>query len=272
MKLLAVSDLHVSHKMNRPVVEAIPPSPNDWLIVAGDVAETESDIAHTLGELTRKFARVVWTPGNHELWTTRDDTLQARGVERYERLVELCRSLGVLTPEDPYEELDCEGSRFVLVPLFLGYDYSLRPAGKTVEEALAACYESGIVCSDEFMLHPDPHPDRAAWCHERIRITEERLNELPGDLPVVFANHYPLHPSLVVLPRIPQFSLWCGTVLTADWHRKYNAEAMVYGHLHIRGSYLVDDVRFEEVSLGYHREWRHRPGPYLPRQIMPPPA
>ena len=33
---------------------------------------------------------------------------------------------------------------------------------------------------------------------------------------------------------------------------------MVYGHLHIPRTTYEDGVRFEEVSLGYPREWRRR--------------
>jgi hypothetical protein len=47
---------------------------------------------------------------------------------------------------------------------------------------------------------------------------------------------------------------------------------VVYGHLHIRGSYRRDGVRFEEVSLGYPPNWDQSLGiePYL-RQILPRP-
>ena len=39
-RLLAVSDLHVRHPENRAVVERMRPgSDDDWLLVAGDVAE-----------------------------------------------------------------------------------------------------------------------------------------------------------------------------------------------------------------------------------------
>ena len=53
--------------------------------------------------LAERFAKVVWTPGNHELWTPPDDPVQLRGEQRYAALVALCRSLGVVTPEDPYQ-------------------------------------------------------------------------------------------------------------------------------------------------------------------------
>ena len=38
-KLWAISDIHVGHRGNRPVTEDLyPESPDDWLIVAGDVS------------------------------------------------------------------------------------------------------------------------------------------------------------------------------------------------------------------------------------------
>ena len=46
------------------------------------------------------------------------------------------------------------------------------------------------------------------------------------------------------------------------------ARAVVYGHLHIPRTTWYDGVRFEEVSLGYPREWRARGGPGRPRPIL----
>ena len=53
----------------------------------------------------------------------------------------------------------------------------------------------------------------------------------------------------------PEFAQWCGTERTADWHLRFRAAAVVYGHLHIPRTTWHDGVRFEEVSLGYPREW-----------------
>ena len=84
---------------------------------------------------------------------------------------------------------------------------------------------------------------------------------------MILVNHFPLRADLAVLPRIPRFRVWCGTRLTEDWHRRFNVEAVIYGHLHLRASHTIDGVRFEEVSLGYPRQWDQRRGigPYLKR-------
>ena len=50
--LWAISDLHIGHVGNKPVTESLhPSSPDDWLIVAGDVAERIEDIRWTLDVL-----------------------------------------------------------------------------------------------------------------------------------------------------------------------------------------------------------------------------
>src|SRR5579859_6428255 len=103
MRLLAISDLHVSYPRNRQWVSDLPPGePGDWLLVAGDVGEKAEDIEWVLRTLRGRFRTVVWVPGNHDLWAHPRDPLTLRGVARYEHLVRVCRDLGVITPEDPY--------------------------------------------------------------------------------------------------------------------------------------------------------------------------
>jgi 3',5'-cyclic AMP phosphodiesterase CpdA len=272
--LLAISDLHVSYPENRGYVETLWPStPEDWLLVAGDVGELPSDIEWALGLLRGRFATVVWAPGNHELWTAPNDPVRLRGEERYLDLVRRCRDIGVVTPEDPYPVWRGPGGPAVVAPLFLLYDYSFRPQGaRTKEEALAIAYGTGVVCTDEMMLHPDPYPSRDAWCHARLAGTRRRLAGLDPHLPVVFVNHYPLVREPTRVLRYPEFAQWCGTEATADWHTRYPTAAVVYGHLHIPRTTWHDGVRFEEVSVGYPREWRPRGGPIQPRQILPYPV
>jgi hypothetical protein len=78
--------------------------------------------------------------------------------------------------------------------------------------------------------------------------------------------------------RHPEFALWCGTTRTAEWHVRYRATAVVYGHLHIPRVTWEDGVRFVEASLGYPREWQPRDArngtvvtELLPRQVLPAP-
>ncbi|GAA2909697.1 metallophosphoesterase [Streptosporangium fragile] len=272
--LLAISDLHIGYRENRRIVEEMRPvSASDWLLVAGDVSEKVSDVAWALGTLRERFAAVVWAPGNHELWTHPGDPVQLRGEERYRHLVEVCRNLGVVTPEDPYPIWEGPEGPVAVAPLFTLYDYTFRvPGAATKEEALALAYEKGVVCTDEMLLHPDPYPSRDAWCEARITETERRLAERPAGVPTVLVNHYPLVREPTLILRHPEFAIWCGTERTADWHLRFDARTVVYGHLHIPRTTWHDGVRFEEVSLGYPREWRPRPTvPGRLRRVLPSP-
>ena len=240
-------------------------------MVAGDVAEKVTDIEWALRELRARFATVVWVPGNHELWTLSTDPVQRRGEARYQYLVAMCRRIGVITPEDPYPVWRGADGPLVVVPLFLLYDYSFRPDGTTTkDEALALAYKTEIVCTDEAVLSPDPYPSRDAWCQARLMLTERRLAGLPLTTPTLLVSHFPLTREPTRVLKHPEFALWCGTERTANWHLRFRARVVVYGHLHIPATTWQDGVRFEEVSLGYPEELDYNPQRTRAlRQILP---
>jgi 3',5'-cyclic AMP phosphodiesterase CpdA len=273
MKLFAISDIHLGYEVNRRALLELPPQPEDWLILAGDVGETTDHLEFALRTLRPRFRQLLWVPGNHDLWSLPGARPVARGEALYRQLVDICRSHGTLTPEDPYVVWEGDGPRSLIAPLFLLYDYSFRPPEVERERAVAWAVESGILAADENFLHPDPYPTRDAWCEARCRLTESRLESRAADMPVVLINHFPLRQDLVRLPAIPRFSLWCGTRRTENWHRQFGASVVVSGHLHIRATDYRDGVRFEEVSLGYPHQWKPERGMqvYL-REILPGPA
>jgi 3',5'-cyclic AMP phosphodiesterase CpdA len=271
-RLLAISDLHVGHPDNRAVVERLHPArEGDWLIVCGDVGESVEEVEWTLGLLAERFSCVLWTPGNHDLWTLPNEGPGLRGESLYMHLVEACRRLGVHTPEDPYPVWDGPQGPVVVAPLFVLYDYSFgRNIAPTKDQALALAHGAGVVCSDEFLLHPDPYPSREEWCRARVRYTESRLGACQA--PIVMASHFPLTEQPTRVLWHPEFAQWCGTTQTAGWHLRFATAAVVYGHLHIPRTTWQDGVRFEEVSLGHPREWQRRHQAPAPRVVLPGPG
>lgn len=264
MRLFAISDLHLASAVNRAALDALPPHPEDWLIVAGDVAERIGRVTEALALLAGRFAQVIWVPGNHELWARRslDEPV---GVARYEALVDRVRAHGVITPEDPFPvwpgPLPAGIEKLVIAPLFLLYDYSFRPEDVPIDRVVDWAEETHNVCGDELMLSPAPYASRIDWCHARLADTERRLTEETGTgIHTVLVNHWPLRRDIMRIPRVPRFTPWCGTVRTENWHTRFNAYAAVSGHLHTRRTDMRDGTRFEEVSLGYPRQWEHDRG------------
>jgi len=291
MRLLAISDLHIAYQENRAYADSLAAAdPDDWLIVAGDVGEVFADVGFVLASLANRFARVIWVPGNHELWTLPSDPVAVRGVARYEALVKVCRRFGIVTPEDEFPVWRGPGGPVTVAPLFTLYDYSPAPVGAASAAgrasagraeaapaglgaadrraaALLAADAAGIAPADEGRLHPDPYPSVTDWCRDRVAATESRLAAVDG--PMVLVSHWPLTQAPLAKLRHPAYAPWCGTTLTADWHTRYPVLAAVYGHLHIPGTQVCDGVRFEEVSVGNPREWRRRgAAPPPPRVIL----
>ena len=274
-RLLAISDLHVSRKDNRDGLLNVGAHPDDWLIVAGDVGEKPEHLQWALDALQPKFARLIWTAGNHDLWTGSAGSAGSAGPagptgpKRYDELVAMCRARGVITPEDPYVEWPGEPGTFI-VPMFLLFDYSFRPPEVPLESAVAWARETGVRSTDDRQIDASPWPSMTAWCHARCDATEARLDALPGNSRTVLINHWPLRYDLARPPRVPRFSVWSGTTRTENWAQKYRARVVVSGHLHFRTTLWRHGVRYEEVSLGYPRDWRHEHGVdwYL-REILP---
>nr|WP_246423130.1 metallophosphoesterase [Roseospira visakhapatnamensis] len=282
--MLAISDIHLGHPENRAILDDVPPHPEDWLILAGDVGESLDHMARALEVFAPRFARVLWVPGNHELWTTTEGGVPLGGQAKYDALVAVARTWGVLTPEDPYPRWPgpppgmgpADDGPVVVCPLFLLYDYSFRPPEVALAEMRDWAMEGHALCADETRLSPAPHPDRPTWCDARLRQTEARLAALPDGARTILINHFPLRRDLLFIHRVPRLAPWCGTVATEDWHRRYNAAVVVTGHQHVPRTDWRDGTRFEEVSLGYPREWRPRLGgpPRLTdvmREILPGP-
>jgi len=274
LKLFAVSDLHVDHRINLEALRALPDHGGDWLITGGDICTHHHHLRETLDVLCDRFARVFWVPGNHELWSSRagENLPLERGTAKYRAQVAICREYGVATPEDPFVPWPPDPA-LLIAPLFIGYDYSFRPDDIPLEEAINWAMESGVLCSDEKLLEPEPYASIVEWCTARLAYTTARLDAVPPGSRLILVNHFPLRRDLVrLMKRLDRFVIWCGTRQTEDLHQKYPVEVVVSGHLHVPATDYRDGVRFEEVSLGYPRNWRQDLGvdPYL-RQILPAP-
>ncbi|KAH9807338.1 Calcineurin-like phosphoesterase [Teratosphaeria destructans] len=267
MRLWAIADIHLSFKTNKEEFAKLHgKGPDDGLILAGDVGENLETLNEAFRLAKKRFKHVFWVPGNHELYTSKthvpDEEKELKGEAKYMACVAVAKKHGVLTPEDDfmtwvYEDEEGFQVAATICPIFTLYDYTFRPEHVTREGALEWAMEEGIKATDETLLHPDPYDTRDEWCARLVEQTETKLqNAADSGFPLVIINHWPLREDTVFIPRVPRFSLWCGTTKTKNWHTKYHAKVVVTGHLHVRRTDWIDGVRFEECSLGYPRQWQ----------------
>lgn len=86
--ILTISNLHVRYADNKKVVERLRSGTDgDLLLLAGGVGDDLEDIEWAPRRLSDRFVKVVWVPGNDELWTRPGDPVSLRGEARYRHLL-----------------------------------------------------------------------------------------------------------------------------------------------------------------------------------------
>ena len=146
--------------------------------------------------------------------------MQVFGRARYDYLVQMCDEMGVVTPEHPCSGVDGPG--------WAGHHRpdvpALRlhvPARRATTRPKVWQSPNAIVATDEFLLSCEAYATRTPGAVTGCR-PDARTRRSGPDADGFLVNHFPLRPSLrgVVLP---EFSLWCGTTETAEWHTRCNA-------------------------------------------------
>jgi hypothetical protein len=191
VRLAFTSDLHVEQnpEVAALVAAAARRHGADVLVIAGDLAGGPGARAPALAALAGGAPRVVFVPGNHDLWARRGGDSRALYLDAIP--AECARAGVTYLPAGP---VDCGG--VTLVGQTGWYDYSLADPALPVP---VAAYENGVygklAWSDHHFVkwpglaRPDGHVDDralAAWMIERLAAD---LAAAPRDRPAVVVTH-----------------------------------------------------------------------------------
>lgn len=262
MRVFALSDLHADHEANARWLEAL--SSHDYqgdaLVVAGDVSHDLEIVARVLTGLQRKFARVIFVPGNHELWVRRGEGRDS--IAKFRRVLDLAVSLGVHV--EPVRHAHGEAAVWI-VPLFGWYT--------TPEEGRDTLYLPG----------PGPDVGLRGWLDLQLTRWSSLEGRSPSeyflslnepclarryDAPVLSFSHFLPRRELMFRdgpplaragpPRSPRrgfnFSRVAGSTGLERQIRRLGAAAHVYGHQHRNRRRTLDGVLYLSHCLGYPRE------------------
>lgn len=236
MRIFAVSDLHTDFAENRALLERLPRGEHvrDVLVLAGDIADRLEVVEWTLRLLRGRFARVFYTPGNHELWS-RDG--ECDSVEKFQRVVELCARLGVETA--PGRE-----AGVWVVPLFSWYEAGGGDAG--APEGLEAWADFYFCRWPE-----DARPPSDFF----LALNEPRVREYDG--PVVSLSHFLPRADLLPPAEHLRFKRLAEVAVCAPLDaqiRRLGSAVHVFGHSHINRDLEIEGVRYVQHALRYPRE------------------
>src|SRR5215475_9349316 len=124
MRVFALSDIHIDYDVNAKWVANLSGAEyqDDVLILAGDVTDTRRLLDWCLSALAKRFKKVLFTPGNHDLWVIREDR-EMNSLQKFDEVSVVVESRGASM--EAFRERDVEN-----IPLFAWYDYSF---GETSE-------------------------------------------------------------------------------------------------------------------------------------------
>ena len=93
MRVFAISDLHIDYKPNKLWLTQLSrfDYQKDLLIVAGDISDDMGLLEFCFEALDKVFFRVLFIPGNHELWVRKQTGMDS--MEKFHRIQALAKSL-----------------------------------------------------------------------------------------------------------------------------------------------------------------------------------
>ena len=282
-RVFALSDLHVDFADNMQQMMSLSDHEyaDDVLLVAGDVSDRISRLSQLLGSLKRKFRKVAFVPGNHELWLRDDDS--DNSLEKFSRLLALCEQLGVHT--EPFKVGQNDRTVWI-VPLYSWYrtedadEFSLviPKEGERWEKCL---WMDKYRCRWPESLGADAYGPADYF----LALNKEKI-ERRYDAPIISFSHFLPRKELIfedpamvkrfcekdaLIPRsardpAPMFNFTrvAGCKRLDLQIRALGATVHVYGHQHRHRNRKIDGITYVSNCLGYAREREH-----LGAQIAP---
>ncbi|CAG9461398.1 unnamed protein product [Pedinophyceae sp. YPF-701] len=220
----------------------------DCLIVAGDVADSMGYLRAALTKLKKKFRRVVFTPGNHDLWLRPGDGKPySDSVHKLIDILDFCDELGVDTTTAQVAR------NLFVMPLFSWPNCEFDPHDPT----------EGRLRFDAYCTWPVPCGEVSALFR---RMNEARLGEYcsmvaaSGPPPLlVTASHFLPRRELPWSPWVAELAKNVGDLGIDAQLRRVGSRTHVFGHTHVNTDVELDGVRYVQHALEAAGGVRARP-------------
>jgi predicted phosphodiesterase len=241
MRVFALSDLHVDYGANARWLEGLPEHEfgDDLLILAGDISDSLERLEWALRIVTSRFRRVMFVPGNHDLWVIRDKE-QWTSVEKFERVQALARECGVAT--EPVQ-----WGAWLVVPLLGWYDHSFGVPGSEIStlwmDYRACVWPKGFGVADivsYFIERNEPAVRAGGGNVISFSHFLPRIDVMPARMPPASRIFYPV----------------MGTSRLEQQVRRLGSKLHVYGHSHVNQRVTLDGVDYVNNAFGYPWEKR----------------
>ena len=239
MRVYALSDIHVDYGVNAKWVADVSVTDyrDDVLILAGDVTDALRLLGWCLTILSTRFRKVLFVPGNHDLWVVRDGR-EKTSLQKFQEVSAVVKDSGASM--QPFHEHGVS-----IFPLLGWYDYSF---GEPSEE-LTSIWMDYHACR-----WPSGFKEREITAH--FAAFNDKHIATVGNKVITFSHFLP---RIDVMPRlIPEDKQRLypvlGTIQLERQLRRLNPSIHVYGHSHVNRRITIDRVSYINNAFGYPRE------------------
>ncbi|MGH8077367.1 MAG: metallophosphoesterase [Lysobacter sp.] len=244
MKVFALSDIHIDYAANRRWIEGLSEFDyrGDVLILAGDLSDSLALVNQCFAAIARRFLKVLYVPGNHDLWVLRD----VPGLLSFGKL-ELVRAAAA---EHGVSMAPFHCGPVSIVPLFSWYDDSFGTPGQALRERwmdYRACRWPGDI---------DAHGINARFLgmnHSALQVRNQTV--------ISFSHFVPRLDLLAPTETTRLLQPVMGSVDLEAQIRRLMPAIHVYGHSHRNVDTTKDGIRYVNHAFGYPSEQRAGPPP-----------
>jgi predicted phosphodiesterase len=238
MRVFALSDIHIDYQANADWVAKLSTAEyrDDVLILAGDVTDTLSKLEWCLKTLVKRFRKVLFVPGNHDLWVIRDQPLKS-SLQKFDEVVAAVESSGGSMETFRHRDV-------TIVPILTWYDYSFGEPSEELRSVwmdYRACRWPGGFTVQDVAAH----------------FTALNKNGTPPEGKVITYSHFvprlDLMPSFAPCSARLLYPILGSTALDRQL-RALNSSIHVYGHSHVNRHMTIDGVTYINNAFGYPHE------------------
>ncbi|MCX7921660.1 MAG: metallophosphoesterase [Clostridia bacterium] len=238
MRIFAISDIHTDFEANWRWLDGLSKEDykNDILILAGDVTDKLTLLEKTFLSLQSRFMKVVFVPGNHDLWVFRSKV--ADSLVKFQMVKDLAQNCGILMEPFNYNTIS-------VIPLYGWYDYSFGNPSSEIQNIWAdymACRWPRNYDEKTITAHFTSMNEAALTIKNDIVISFShfvpRIDLMPGFIPPDKRVLYPVLGSYFIEKQI----------------RSLKPQIHVYGHSHVNNSVVKDGIQYINNAFGYPYE------------------
>ena len=242
MRIFALSDVHIDYQVNREFIEQLSDVDyqEDILILAGDLSDRMNLLEACFKSLASKFYKVMFVPGNHDLWVKREQTEDS--LRKFALVKQAALDAGLCL--DSHSE-----QNVTIVPFLSWYDYSFAtpcdklnmlwmdfrncvwPEGMTVGDVTDYFHQLNQKQLDDFI--PQNNHTVISFSHFLPRI-----DLMPHFVPEKVRYLYPA----------------LGSADLDEQIRSIKPNMHIYGHSHLNRQVVIEGIRYINNAFAYPSE------------------